>query len=301
MNKSFIAQSVIASNINQRKKQLEMQFKNASKSQNTQETQKQPKKEEASEKDVEPAEYQMLLQCGESVLESLPQIILQSVFIIRSGNDQKLKAGNIVLIFLSVIASLLSIANKFIWVDKVGPSVASKAQSLKPRKIFPGCINYWYLVRVLWRICSIMSTFSIYVLIWTVLGGEWLPICAVILFIAWIIVFMYGWKEHFLGGCAIDFTAMAAVMINRNIWSVFVAKYILNGIGLSMIAVFGTLSFECGICADPVSRQFMNVSDNYRMLLYFIMGCFALGLEILLYIILNVNHILINGKWRGGK
>jgi len=72
--------------------------------------------------DIEPVGRQMLLQLMESITESMPQIVLQSVFIIRSANDDILKenGSNLPLILLSVVASLFSISNKFVWGDRNG-------------------------------------------------------------------------------------------------------------------------------------------------------------------------------------
>eukprot|EP01083_Nonionella_stella_P207445 753590_1 len=69
---------------------------------------------------IEPQEMQRILQFFEAVTESMPQIVLQSVFIIRSANDEELRknGSNIGLLLFSVLASLLSISNKYVWFDK---------------------------------------------------------------------------------------------------------------------------------------------------------------------------------------
>eukprot|EP01084_Bolivina_argentea_P131682 232407_1 len=252
------AQTAIAENIEIRKrkkqqkdteKQLEMQVENAK-----------VLSVQPEEQDVEPGDNQMMTQMGESVLESLPQIVLQSVFIIRSGNDDKLNDGNIILIFLSVLASLTSIANKFIYFDK--DEVVEEAGSLKPSKEFPGCIQYWYLVCVLWRICSIADNFAIYVLVWTVLGAIWLLIWIVILYIGWIMVMLYAIDDSWIVLTARAFPFLIGQMLDHHCYFQNVAKYIFNGVGLLLIAIFATLSFECGICMDSTLRQFDNETNN---------------------------------------
>merc|ERR1712079_583646 len=61
----------------------------------------------------------------------------------------------------------------------------------------------------------------------------------------------------------------------------------LSMIGLAMIAVFATVQFECAICADYEHRHFNNADDsgvtNYRILIFYVIGCVALAVEILLY------------------
>eukprot|EP01084_Bolivina_argentea_P083481 151134_1 len=76
---------------------------------------------------TEPNRRQKLIQLMESVFESLPQVILQSVFIIRSANDPILqKNSSIILVSFSLVASLFSITNKYIWLDRSG--VVAKAR-----------------------------------------------------------------------------------------------------------------------------------------------------------------------------
>ena len=69
---------------------------------------------------------QKMFQFSECVLESLPEAIMQSVFIMRSYNDEYLNTRDrnssnnqlfIALLYLSIFASIISIANKYMWVD----------------------------------------------------------------------------------------------------------------------------------------------------------------------------------------
>ena len=71
-------------------------------------------------------EGQKILQLIEAVLESLPEVILQTVFVIRSVNDpylseQESEDGSdvLILIMISIIASLISITNKYVWIDEL--------------------------------------------------------------------------------------------------------------------------------------------------------------------------------------
>eukprot|EP01084_Bolivina_argentea_P052488 96430_1 len=60
-------------------------------------------------------------QLMECVLESLPEVIMQSVFVMRALNDETLAqaAGEISwLVLFSIFASLLSITNKYVWIDE---------------------------------------------------------------------------------------------------------------------------------------------------------------------------------------
>ena len=64
---------------------------------------------------------QKAMQLGEAVLESLPEVIMQSVFMIRSLNDEyltEIESDIFWLIIISIIASILSITNKYVWIDE---------------------------------------------------------------------------------------------------------------------------------------------------------------------------------------
>eukprot|EP01084_Bolivina_argentea_P004958 9385_1 len=120
--------------------------------------------------DIDPAIVQYYCMLAEGVFESMPQIVLQSVFLIRSTNDPILSGRSTpILVFMSLIASIFSVANKFYLMDKHG--VIDEAKSLKPKAIFPNCCQPWYITRILWRFCHILCRFSIFSLLWLVIGG----------------------------------------------------------------------------------------------------------------------------------
>eukprot|EP01084_Bolivina_argentea_P109422 195591_1 len=82
-----------------------------------------------------PSPKQKIIQLAESVFESLPQVILQAVFIIRSNNDPRLRENSsIYLVAVSLIASILSVTNKFIWLDREGVVQWAQESHLKKPK-----------------------------------------------------------------------------------------------------------------------------------------------------------------------
>eukprot|EP01084_Bolivina_argentea_P271588 462175_1 len=82
----------------------------------------------------EPTPKQKMIQLAESVFESLPQVVLQSVFIIRSNNDAKLREDStLYLVAISLIASLFSVTNKYIWLDKEAVVQYARESHLKCR------------------------------------------------------------------------------------------------------------------------------------------------------------------------
>eukprot|EP01084_Bolivina_argentea_P186340 321225_1 len=80
---------------------------------------------------------QKICQSTEGILESLPEVIMQSVFVMRAVNDETLKkaSGDIfILVLFSIFASLLSITSKYVWIDEVMVKVEAKELMIKKRE-----------------------------------------------------------------------------------------------------------------------------------------------------------------------
>eukprot|EP01083_Nonionella_stella_P048656 129952_1 len=159
---------------------------------------------------------QKVCQSTEGILESLPEVIMQSVFIMRSRNDAILRevAGSIgVLVFFSIAASLLSITSKYIWIDEV--AVIESATGLMPKKddwgddpepelLLGKClcsnsyyISYGYVIRMIWRLSAVSARFVIFALIWVVLGGAFEVIMIPTMMVLWYIaLFTYAFGGH---------------------------------------------------------------------------------------------------------
>eukprot|EP01084_Bolivina_argentea_P317496 550491_1 len=248
------------------------------------------------EQEIEPVDEQIMMLLLESIFESIPQVILQSVFLIRSKNDETLKAdiSNEILLLLSVFASLMSISNKFTYDDK--ECVVEKAESLKPKESFPNCVQYWAIIRVLWRFFDVASRFTTYVLIWVVMGGIWLPIWTGLSFI---IHFLYNVKTV---KCSEKSTALGAVLqtlswivadeLTVN-WLKVIPKYLDKFLILIATAIFGFFPFSCSICADFEHRKFLNHSND-GVLQYFIIACISVGIQLFFYLLMITNLIIID-------
>eukprot|EP00485_Elphidium_margaritaceum_P011826 CAMPEP_0202699404 /NCGR_PEP_ID=MMETSP1385-20130828/12623_1 /ASSEMBLY_ACC=CAM_ASM_000861 /TAXON_ID=933848 /ORGANISM="Elphidium margaritaceum" /LENGTH=760 /DNA_ID=CAMNT_0049356339 /DNA_START=146 /DNA_END=2428 /DNA_ORIENTATION=- len=116
----------------------------------------------------EPTAKQRMIQLMESIFESLPQIVLQSVFIVRSQNDPVLSTESSWLIGLSLLGSLWSISSKYIYADKYGVIEAAEEAKFSLKK---PCINGLYMLRVVWRFSLVAVRFLVCSLVWTALGG----------------------------------------------------------------------------------------------------------------------------------
>ena len=239
---------------------------------------------------IEPHEAQSVIQLLESVTESMPQIMLQSVFVIRSYNEPLLAQGDIWLISFSILASLVSISNKI--VNEDASSFEHESKSLSPKLQFPKCVSYLYILRVIWRLSDIMSKFAIYVLMWVVVGGAWLGIWVGFTFLLWFIYLFVIFGNKLIDNFIKSFVALAAVSLAVNPDSQHLLKFIESCIGLTLIVIFGTLDFECSICAPMDERQFSNEYDNPRILRFFIIACIATFLEPMLYTILRCTKMI---------
>eukprot|EP01083_Nonionella_stella_P131734 400436_1 len=247
--------------------------------------------------DVEPVSKQYSVQFGEAILESMPQIVLQSVFMVRSANARGLnEESNVLLLMLSVIASLISISNKYVYVDR--QESAKWARSIKlRRKLFPDpkCVQYWYIARVVWRLFHIMSRFCVFVLVWTVMGGAWLFIWTCVVWLCWTtivyitqrdMIILHGPWEHIFRSLITGVEALVGVVFERGnrlhnmVCTIF--KLIESVIGLSLITLFGTLSFKCGVCSDPVTRQIFTNKGNDRMLMFWVLGVLSTVVDVVL-------------------
>ena len=110
----------------------------------------------------------------------MPQVILQTAFLIRSANSSLRETDNsgTLLLLLSLIASVMSVANKYRCLDDRFTSRGLKSQykGFKLKCRFPGCINWWYLLTAIWRYSHIITRFTVFSLIWGVCGGWWVGI-----------------------------------------------------------------------------------------------------------------------------
>eukprot|EP01083_Nonionella_stella_P102687 292297_1 len=159
---------------------------------------------------------QKVCQCTEGVLESLPEVIMQSVFIMRALNDDTLQevAGHLDwLIFISIIASLLSITSKYVWIDEI--AVRESAKTIFPKKedfnkaepllgewrcLGSHYISYGYIIRMVWRLSAVTARFVIFALIWVTLGGAFEIIMIPIMMLVWYIAIF---SIAFCGNCAL--------------------------------------------------------------------------------------------------
>lgn len=241
--------------------------------------------------------FQMSTMLMESIGESLPQILLQSVFIIRSYNDPRLRGTEIWLLLFSVFASLFSITDKFVKYDDANNAFPPKAAAPKFTSFSKGlCLNantMWYSLRVLWRLFHVASGMIVYTLIWTVMGGAWLFI-----FCSFLHLVYCGWQASYWCNPVVIILEPIGHFggILQIWWFVILVKWGQVVFGLILVAVFATNEFECGICADSTHRTFDNEDEggmrNNRAAIFYVLGCVSFLAEFTLFWVLKRFEIM---------
>ena len=133
-------------------------------------------------------EIQRSCESLEGLLEALPEVIMQSVFYMRAYNDPYLKQREsdiFILVGISIIASLLSITSKYVWIDEFMVKENSKTFIVDEDhmdhervgrviccKLYACNVSYGYIIRFIWRLSAVSARFVIFALIWVVLGGR---------------------------------------------------------------------------------------------------------------------------------
>eukprot|EP01084_Bolivina_argentea_P312555 541129_1 len=257
-------------------------------------------------KEVTLCDAQRYIQFGEAAIEAMPQVVLQSAFIIRSQNDELLKSSTPpFLLLMSLIASVISVANKYRWIDSgvldfVGEGMKPEYRGFKFKLKFPKCINWWYLAAAIWRYCHIVNRFTLLSLIWGVCGGHWIAIYFVFSWLWTVIAIMLPaiYHEGFTGSCCI--WCVASVYGLFSLPGVFAAntivehcmRWIDNLLGYILVIVFAVVSFDCDICVDTNFRKF---GQNQTIDNLIFIGAGTYVVEIILFFALY--HKNIFGDW----
>eukprot|EP01083_Nonionella_stella_P008508 24563_1 len=242
----------------------------------------------------EPTKRQKMIQLTEAIFESLPQVVLQSVFIIRWYNhDKDGDQYTMYLVGMSLFASLFSISNKFSWVDKD----ACDEDDYK----FAGCskscpiVNPYYVLRIIWRYSYITTRFAMISLLWSVLGGAFSGIFLACSWLLWFVTLLIlisadqGMDcELFIIVCMYAIVCLVATPAT-GIWSFAVVHGCEVLFTMSIITWFAfDSSMDCGICADPSTRQ---ANNNPYILSFIIAGWVTMLIDFVSYILVLIYGI----------
>eukprot|EP01084_Bolivina_argentea_P224405 379472_1 len=247
-------------------------------------------------KAAEATARQKMFQLGEAISESLPQVVLQSVFIIRGYNDPVLSGNNtLTLVGMSLMASLFSIANKYCWVDE--NDVKEEAREAEIKTKCP-LINWRYVLRIIWRFSYVMTRFCIISMTWSVMGGAFCGIFLAFSWVLWTIVVAKfvrtsarneagtGWDAilyFVILWFGYGFIALVASPASDKI-IIAITHGIEMIITITLITTFAFVeSIDCSICADPVQRQ---ATNNPFIMMFLIAAWISMIIDFITYFIL---------------
>ena len=248
---------------------------------------------------LKPCAHQRDMQLFECMFEAIPQLLLQSVFVIRSDNDPELRRdANMILLLFSISASILCISNKYIAWDKDMNVVADQAKEIKCACCVCPCMNVLYIERILWRSCHILNRFVLLALIWSVIGGVFLVVAFSLTLVVWIAA-MYREDNDIRFALKCGVTATVGMVTGVERIHLNILRWIENICWFVSVVVFITNSFSCSICANPCYRMIMEMDDaecewkqNMAVLTFLSLVSVSLVLEFVLWIHLNVQGLL---------
>eukprot|EP01084_Bolivina_argentea_P062195 113718_1 len=233
---------------------------------------------------TEPTPRQRLTQLIESIFESLPQILLQAVFIIRGFNDEQLKKNSsVLLVLVSLISSVFSVTNKYIWLDKRSVTDDSKDTNLSTAFPF---INLKWILRCVWRFAIISIRFTVLSLTWVVFGGGLLPIYVFLSFIYWLIYYrVFERSLTFMQLLSLSTIAIASNMVSQKL-SLFIFRISENI--LLMIALNSWAYNKNDSCYLCTKSEFRQATQNVYILLFIVIGWIAIVADITSSLIIHV-------------
>eukprot|EP01083_Nonionella_stella_P091646 256299_1 len=251
----------------------------------------------------EPTLRQKMIQLTEAVFESLPQVVLQSVFIIRWFNHSSSDSDTqtMALVGMSLLASVFSISNKYSWIDRE----ACDDEDYKEAKISKKCpvVNPYYVLRIIWRYSYVITRFAMISLLWSVLGGVFVAIC---LPISWLLWFATMYLDIVIIGdnsvtCVnimvlglMAIVCMVATPATDSKWFAIAHAFEVL-VTMSIITWFSfDPSINCGICADPQRRQAMN---NPYIRTFIITAWIAMVVDFITYIIILCIPLFDDEGW----
>eukprot|EP00484_Ammonia_sp_Unknown_P013226 CAMPEP_0197079898 /NCGR_PEP_ID=MMETSP1384-20130603/213849_1 /TAXON_ID=29189 /ORGANISM="Ammonia sp." /LENGTH=1483 /DNA_ID=CAMNT_0042518779 /DNA_START=94 /DNA_END=4547 /DNA_ORIENTATION=- len=260
------------------------------------------------------------LQLVEALFESMPQVVLQTVFLLRytasvSAVDDTISIG---LIVVSIAASILSIANKYAWFDQ--QAVVTIAKEFNGGKRGEFYCSWRFIVRSVWRWCDLCCRFVIFSLLWVIIGGAYILVYAAAsyLFYYFIVLDRIKMNEANFGTACwrLPFASLESSWIGSGIeanlwyrllatticivgiildweWHFCILRLLDHGVMMIIIAVVGfvTFDFDCPktLCSDNAKRDVWNVP---------IIQVFIL-LGLISYVIEFITYMIIQIKWFG--
>jgi len=220
--------------------------------------------------------FMLILQC---VIETIPGLLLQLVFWIRSARDPTLSDNKQTwLIPFSIVVSVITVTDRFVrYIDDLFVIDDYKTK-----------ICGVYLLRVSYRFCSLLANFIVLTMIWCIVGGMWIAIWAAVSFIIWLVAASLVEREV---GTAVNlgnaFRNVFALPVYYK-WGWHCYKFVENVVGMILILVFLWWPQICGDADYFVSADTRrDLNREVRVQFLFAVGWLSSLLAFALYQILK--------------
>eukprot|EP01083_Nonionella_stella_P173615 599431_1 len=249
--------------------------------------------------EFKPNQAHRSLQLCEALFESMPQVVLQSVFLLRytasvSATDDTL---GISLVVVSITASILSIANKYSWFDR--QAVVWDAKQLNGGRKGECYISWRFVVRQLWRWSDLCARFVILTLLWVCIGGLYLSIyvCLSYCFYYFVVFDRIG-QSHLYRLLATTICIVGIILDYERHFCIL--RLIDNGVMIGVISIFVFATFDCSdvYCSSNSKREVMNTPI---IAVFILMGFVAYAAELITYPILQSHKMQIIKKTLKGR
>eukprot|EP00483_Globobulimina_turgida_P005033 UN05043 len=135
---------------------------------------------------------------------------------------------------------------------------------------------------------SIIASFIVFVMIWVVIGGFWVSL--------WLILVFVGWNLAAVVNGQLICTAYSIGSGIKNMigltmlysWKYHVIKFLENISGMFLVFFFLWTSFDCGVCVSGETREAYK-GTNTRIIFLFAFGwCCSVG-QFILYVFMYIN------------
>lgn len=246
------------------------------------------------DKYLTPCLLQKQLHLLESVFESMPQLVLQSIYLIRTYGTSLAGTESTYFIWASIGASVLSIYTKFLHEDQQW--IIERASSAHCTYKRCPCISVPYLIVSGWRICETVTRFAIFTLLWSVVGGLYLVFYLIIDIIGYLCLARWTsllilsrngkqWKEeqHHIPYIMCILQSVVGIPL-RPKPSMIAIRFMDNLTVLSIITIFAFLRFDCMMCYDMNNRA---ASSNPYVRWLLVMAGFSSIFQPLLFCMLH--------------
>eukprot|EP01083_Nonionella_stella_P020799 57700_1 len=151
-------------------------------------------------------------------------------------------------------------------------------------------MQWWYMLRVVWRILDVSSRIFICTLCWIIMGGTALSIiiCCEFVFVLVISYRLSQWELIF------GVVALVVSTTNETVrsisWAMFVYRTITNYVLMILMTIFMAVAFECWRCPKYVDREYYLSDTSTTMFMLFIYCWCAV------FINPYITMSLVNGK-----